>query len=167
MRRSVNIQQLGRSTRYENLADIVNDLGTAVDRLLLAESNPALILPALVEVDRRRLCRQSVFAIWTVAVAEDRVETNSSWSLIAFIDFLRSSRGAKLSPRFSVQAGSGLAVSMPVSWDELKEVTRSDEWTVAKAVARQRTLKADPWDGYWRTRQGITAAMRRAVERTR
>ena len=37
MRRSVSIQQLGRSTRCENLADIVNDLGIAVDRLLLAE----------------------------------------------------------------------------------------------------------------------------------
>ncbi|MGF6919776.1 hypothetical protein OKW28_003973 [Paraburkholderia sp. 40] len=32
-----------------------------------------------------------------------------------------------------------------------------------KAVGRQHTLNADPWEGYWRTRQGITAAMRRAV----
>jgi bifunctional non-homologous end joining protein LigD len=60
-----------------------------------------------------------------------------------------------------------MAVCMPVSWDELKEVTRGDEWTMAKAVQRQRALKADPWDGYWRTRQGITAAMRRAVGQKR
>jgi len=56
-----------------------------------------------------------------------------------------------------------MAVSMPVSWDEVKTVTRSDEWTMQKALARQRTLGADAWDGYRRTRQGITAAMRRAV----
>ncbi|CAB3741941.1 hypothetical protein LMG27174_06811 [Paraburkholderia rhynchosiae] len=41
-----------------------------------------------------------------------------------------------------------MVVSMPVSWEELKDVPRGDEWTMAHAVERQRTLKADPWDGY-------------------
>jgi bifunctional non-homologous end joining protein LigD len=52
---------------------------------------------------------------------------------------------------------------MPVSWNELKEVSRGDEWTMQKAIQRQRSLKVDRWQGYWQTRQGITAAMRRAV----
>ncbi len=56
-----------------------------------------------------------------------------------------------------------MAVSMPIAWDELKSVTGLDEWTMRKAIARQRALRADPWDGFWRTRQGITAAMRRAI----
>jgi bifunctional non-homologous end joining protein LigD len=34
---------------------------------------------------------------------------------------------------------------------------------MAQAIHRQRTITTDPWEGYWRTRQGITAAMRRAV----
>jgi len=81
-----------------------------------------------------------------------------------FIDYLRNSRGASTVAPFSVRARSGLAVSMPVSWDELKEVTRGDQWTMRTAVERQRALGADPWDGYWRCRQGITVAMRRAVK---
>jgi bifunctional non-homologous end joining protein LigD len=80
-----------------------------------------------------------------------------------FIDYLRNSRGASTVAPFSVRARPGMAVSMPVSWDELKEVTRGDEWSMARAVERQRSLGADPWDGYWKTRQGISAAMRRAV----
>ena len=80
-----------------------------------------------------------------------------------FIDYLRNSRGASTVAPFSVRARSGMAVSMPVSWDELKTVERGDHWTMKKAVARQRTLHADPWEGYWRARQGITATMRRAV----
>jgi bifunctional non-homologous end joining protein LigD len=80
-----------------------------------------------------------------------------------FIDYLRNSRGASTVAVFSVRARSGMGVSMPVSWDELGAVRRGDEWTMSKAVERQRSLKADPWMGYWQARQGITAAMWRAV----
>jgi len=80
-----------------------------------------------------------------------------------FIDYLRNSRGASTVAAFSVRARPGMGVSMPVSWDELQEISRGDEWTMPKAVERQRSLKKDPWQGYWQTRQGITAAMRRAV----
>ncbi len=80
-----------------------------------------------------------------------------------FIDYLRNSRGASTVAAFSVRARSGMGVSMPVSWDEIREVGRGDEWKVRTAIERQRSLKADPWSGYWQTRQGITALMRRAV----
>ncbi|ACC73881.1 DNA ligase D [Paraburkholderia phymatum] len=80
-----------------------------------------------------------------------------------FIDYLRNGKGASTVAPFSIRARSGMAVSMPVAWDELADVRRGDEWTMSQAVKRQRSLRADPWEGYWRTRQGITAAMRRAV----
>ncbi|WP_087128931.1 DNA ligase D [Caballeronia concitans] len=80
-----------------------------------------------------------------------------------FIDYLRNGRSASTVAAFSVRARPGMAVSMPVSWDELNDVRSGDQWTMAQAVHRQRTLTTDPWEGYWRTRQGITAAMRRAV----
>ena len=80
-----------------------------------------------------------------------------------FIDYLRNGRSASTVAAFSVRARPGMAVSMPVSWDELNDVTGGDQWTMAQAIHRQRTLTTDPWEGYWRTRQGITAAMRRAV----
>jgi bifunctional non-homologous end joining protein LigD len=80
-----------------------------------------------------------------------------------FIDYLRNSRGASTVAPFSVRARPGLAVSMPIAWDELKDVTGGDQWSMSSALARQRSLKGDPWEGYWRTRQGITVAMRRAI----
>lgn len=81
-----------------------------------------------------------------------------------FIDYLRNRRGASTVAPFSVRARPGLAVSMPVSWEELRDIRGGDEWTMESALARQKGLTSDPWDGYWRTRQGITAAMRRAVQ---
>lgn len=79
-----------------------------------------------------------------------------------FINYLRNSRGASTVAALFVRARPGTGVSLPVSWDELKQVTRGDEWTMRKAVGRQRSLRADPWHGYWQTRQGVTASMRRA-----
>jgi bifunctional non-homologous end joining protein LigD len=81
-----------------------------------------------------------------------------------FIDYLRNRRGASTVAPFSVRARPVLAVSMPVSWEELRDIRGGDEWTMESALARQKGLTSDPWDGYWRTRQGITAAMRRAVQ---
>ncbi|MGF6872891.1 hypothetical protein [Paraburkholderia sp. MM5477-R1] len=40
----------------------------------------------------------------------------------SFPDYLRNSRGASTVAPFSVRAPSGMAVSMPVSWEELKSV---------------------------------------------
>jgi bifunctional non-homologous end joining protein LigD len=60
-----------------------------------------------------------------------------------------------------------MGVSMPISWKEVKSLTRGDEWSMQSAVVRQRRLGGDAWNGYWEMRQGITAAMRRAVGMTR
>lgn len=80
-----------------------------------------------------------------------------------FIDYLRNSRGSSTVAAFSVRARPGMGVSMPVSWDEVKTLTRGDEWNMQSAVARQRCLGGDVWEGYGQTRQGITAAMLRVV----
>lgn len=80
-----------------------------------------------------------------------------------FIDYLRNGRGASTVAAFSVRARAGMGVSMPVSWDELKTVRSADQWTMQSAVARQRRLGGDAWEGYWQIRQSITTAMRRAL----
>jgi bifunctional non-homologous end joining protein LigD len=80
-----------------------------------------------------------------------------------FIDYLRNGKGASTVAAFSARARSGMGVSMPIAWDELKEIGAADQWTIGNAAHRQQTLGADPWQGYFRCRQGITAAMRRAV----
>jgi bifunctional non-homologous end joining protein LigD len=80
-----------------------------------------------------------------------------------FIDYLRNGKSASTAAVFSARARSGLGVSLPVAWDELPDIDAADQWTIKTAAHRQRTLGADPWQGYFRCRQGITAAMRRAV----
>jgi bifunctional non-homologous end joining protein LigD len=80
-----------------------------------------------------------------------------------FIDYLRNSKGASTVAAFSARARSGMGVSMPIAWEELREIRAADQWTIHSAVQRQRSLGADPWQGYWRCRQGLTIAMRRAI----
>jgi bifunctional non-homologous end joining protein LigD len=80
-----------------------------------------------------------------------------------FIDYLRNSKGASTVAAFSARARPGMGVSVPVAWEEIREINAADQWTIHTAVQRQRTLGADPWQGYWRCRQGLTLAMRRAI----
>jgi bifunctional non-homologous end joining protein LigD len=53
-----------------------------------------------------------------------------------FIDYLRNGRSASTVAAFSVRARPGMAVSMPIAWDELKDVKGGDQWTMAHAVHR-------------------------------
>jgi bifunctional non-homologous end joining protein LigD len=85
------------------------------------------------------------------------------FSEIVIVDYLRNSKGASTVAVFSARARSGMGVSMPIAWEELKDIGRADQWTVKTAAQRMHSLKTDPWDGFHRTRQGITVAMRRAV----
>ena len=80
-----------------------------------------------------------------------------------FIDYLCNSKGASTVAVFSARARSDMGVSMPIAWDELREIGRADQWTIKTAAQRMHSLKTDPWNGFHRTRQGITVAMRRAV----
>ncbi|WP_310397486.1 DNA ligase D [Caballeronia sp. LP006] len=80
-----------------------------------------------------------------------------------FIDYLRNSKGASTVALFSARARSEMGVSMPIAWDELQDIGRADQWTIKTAAQRLHSLRTDPWQGFHRTRQGITAAMRRAV----
>jgi len=68
----------------------------------------------------------------------------SYWSVLGsrFFDVQRSRKAAQL-----------------IAWEELRDIKAADQWT----IKRQRWLAADPWQGYWRCRQGLTAAMRQAI----
>ncbi|SAL45640.1 ATP dependent DNA ligase [Caballeronia sordidicola] len=81
-----------------------------------------------------------------------------------FIDYLRNSKGASTVAAFSARARSGMGVSMPIAWEELPEIEAADQWTIHSAIKRQRILGADPWQGYARCRQGLTVAMKRAID---
>ena len=77
-----------------------------------------------------------------------------------FIDYLRNGRGASTVAAFSARARPGMGVSMPCSWKELPSLTGGAQWTIVNAHERLEA-GADPWAGYAKTRQTLTAAMRK------
>ncbi|WP_349675091.1 non-homologous end-joining DNA ligase LigD [Cupriavidus sp. SK-3] len=81
-----------------------------------------------------------------------------------YIDYLRNGQGATTVSAFSARARPGLGVSVPVSWEELEELTAGDHWTIQTALQRVEAAGyVDPWAEYADTRkvQQIGAAIRK------
>ncbi|MEX3952494.1 DNA ligase D [Paraburkholderia sp. EG287B] len=76
-----------------------------------------------------------------------------------FVDYLRNNRGASTAAAYAPRARPGLGVSVPVDWEELHALTSGDQWNVANVRERLDALRADPWSGYEKARQRITASM--------
>jgi bifunctional non-homologous end joining protein LigD len=81
-----------------------------------------------------------------------------------FIDYLRNNRSSSTVAAFSARARPGLGVSMPLSWDEVASTTAGDQWTIENLHERLADLKGDPWAAYAKTRQRITAAMKKRLD---
>src|SRR5262249_37372078 len=73
-----------------------------------------------------------------------------------FIDYLRNIRGATWVAPYSTRARPGAPISMPVGWDEVDGKTRPDDFTVNTVLKRLRSLRKDPWDGFFSLNQTIT-----------
>lgn len=81
-----------------------------------------------------------------------------------FVDYLRNGRGASTVLAYSVRAREGLPVSVPIFREELTDLRRSDQWNIRNLGQRLHDLNGvDPWEPYSRTRQSITATMRRQL----
>jgi bifunctional non-homologous end joining protein LigD len=81
-----------------------------------------------------------------------------------FVDYLRNNRGSSTVGAFSARARPGLGVSVPLAWDEVPGTTAGDQWTIANLQERLDSLKHDPWADYGKTRQRITAAMKKRLD---
>jgi bifunctional non-homologous end joining protein LigD len=77
-----------------------------------------------------------------------------------FIDYLRNGFGQTTAVAFSARARPGLGVSMPIAWDELGSVAGGAQWTIATAREHLSFERADPWAGFWLSRQVLTRAMK-------
>ncbi|GJG97234.1 DNA ligase D [Cupriavidus pauculus] len=76
-----------------------------------------------------------------------------------FIDYLRNGVGATTAAAFSARARPGIGVSIPVSWDELGDLTGAAQWTIANVQPRLDELaRHDPWAGHDAVRQTLTRA---------
>jgi len=79
------------------------------------------------------------------------------------IDYLRNARGAIAVEAYSARARAGAPVSTPVHWDELSGGFRAERFTVRTLPNRMKRLGEDPWTELLKTRQSITAGMKRKV----
>ena len=73
-----------------------------------------------------------------------------------FIDWLRNHRGATSVTPYSPRARAGAPVSMPLAWEELDDVAGPEAFTIANTP--QRLQQLDPWSGYAKVRQRLTAS---------
>ncbi|MGE8704013.1 MAG: hypothetical protein ACN6O5_15150 [Achromobacter sp.] len=68
----------------------------------------------------------------------------------------RTHFGATTAAAWSARARSGLGVSVPLSWDELGDVTGGAQWTISN-IQNRLDVANSPWDDY--TPQTISKAM--------
>jgi bifunctional non-homologous end joining protein LigD len=62
-----------------------------------------------------------------------------------YLDYLRNERGATSVAPYSPRAREGVAVSMPLSWAELKKMNERPLFQVANFSEWRQRLKKDPW----------------------
>jgi bifunctional non-homologous end joining protein LigD len=81
-----------------------------------------------------------------------------------FVDYLRNNRGSSTVAAYSLRARPGMGASVPIGWDELDATTAGDQWNVGNLHERLDELSADPWADYSKTKQRITAAMKKRLD---
>jgi len=77
-----------------------------------------------------------------------------------FVDFLRNSHGATTAAAYCARSRPGLGVSMPISWDDLRELKGGNQWTVRTAREHLSFQEADPWADYWSCKQTLSEGMK-------
>ena len=80
-----------------------------------------------------------------------------------FVDYLRNQRGGTAICNYSTRARKGATVAVPLRWDELKGLNTAAPYTVKTLPARLKALKRNPWEGFFSTRQSITAKAKKAL----
>jgi bifunctional non-homologous end joining protein LigD len=80
-----------------------------------------------------------------------------------FVDYLRNQRGGSAIVNYSTRAKEGAPVACPLRWDELKGLKTASPYNVKTLPARLKALKSDPWEGFFSTRQSITAKAKKAL----
>lgn len=79
------------------------------------------------------------------------------------IDYLRNNRTNTSVCAFSPRARPGALVSMPVAWRDLGR--GPERWTLLTVPRRLKRAVTDPWEGYWTTKQRLSAAAVKALRR--
>ncbi|HEY0338932.1 MAG TPA: DNA ligase D, partial [Burkholderiales bacterium] len=80
-----------------------------------------------------------------------------------FVDYLRNADGSTAVSAYSLRARAHAPVATPIGWDELTQDVRRDYFNVKNVPQRLKTLKKDPWSGFFDVRQAVTKAMMKKV----
>jgi bifunctional non-homologous end joining protein LigD len=72
-----------------------------------------------------------------------------------YIDYLRNGRGATAVAAYSTRARPGAAVSMPIAWEELGDVT-GDSFRLPE-VLKRLAGRRDPWARFFKAAQSLPA----------
>ena len=80
-----------------------------------------------------------------------------------FIDYLRNGLGATTICAYAVRARDGLPVSVPIFREEVGELKGGNQWNIHTVHERLAEVGDEPWKDLKKTRQSITAEMRRRV----
>ncbi|MDP9000898.1 MAG: DNA ligase D [Myxococcota bacterium] len=74
---------------------------------------------------------------------------------LLFIDYLRNTRASTSVAAYSIRARQGAPASVPISWGEIEDpkLTALGMLEVAQRLAGRT---ADPWEGYWQSRQTLS-----------
>jgi bifunctional non-homologous end joining protein LigD len=80
-----------------------------------------------------------------------------------FIDYLRNGLGATTICAYAVRAREGLPVSVPIFREEVGELKGGNQWNIHTVHQRLAEVGDEPWKDLKKTRQSITAEMRRRV----
>ncbi|WLH43642.1 DNA ligase D [Pseudomonas beijingensis] len=80
-----------------------------------------------------------------------------------FIDYLRNGLGATTICPYAARTREGLPVSVPIFREEVAELKGANLWNVHNVHERLAQVGHEPWAGLKKTRQSITAEMRRRI----
>jgi bifunctional non-homologous end joining protein LigD len=80
-----------------------------------------------------------------------------------FVDYLRNQRGGSAIVNYSTRAKSNASVACPLTWDELKGLKVASSYTLKTLPMRLKAKRSDPWEGFFSTRQSITAKAKKAL----
>jgi bifunctional non-homologous end joining protein LigD len=80
-----------------------------------------------------------------------------------FVDYLRNQRGGSAIVNYSTRAKPNASVACPLAWDELKGLKVASPYTLKTLPMRLKAKRSDPWEGFFSTRQAITAKAKKAL----
>ncbi|HHS7811906.1 DNA ligase D [Pseudomonas putida] len=80
-----------------------------------------------------------------------------------FIDYLRNGLGATTICTYAARTREGLPVSVPLFREEVGEIKGGNQWNISNVHERLNEVGDEPWADLKKTRQSITAEMRKRV----